>query len=799
MIEIKVNNKPLVLYRDTTISIEMNNSIFSSESIDGDIVYSFDIPIVGNEIALEFQHLPNTIKSKRFKACLLTDGIEVSNGYLVVQKISKNSMSVGIICNTYPQGWSGKSIRDVVNIPIQISPEGADLALHKSSWLNFLMSTTQPDSNIKFGLIFNEENYGSSNENFGFWNGGSIPKLINRLYLKNGNIVSHSDQPLIKVFNESHIFADALETNQFAFCPQLRLKKLFQSVLESSGHKVEGSFFKDRNVSDVFLQSTTALDGDIFQFGNKEHNLCTYQPSEDDGRFSHPVYIYRNNYGDWFYEYEGNTQWNTGSFDYRGKRIDTYPCWELFSSTPYLLLEGEGTYIPVSFGNIRFSTPGNYTLTFRISIPSFKRTGYQYAMPACVMLVDGQVNQQSDEAHILAKVEYDDVFNQTTLSGTFSLTVNQYDVSSNKTFHIRVAYIAGGTQYRTLPTGLSSIYVSFESETGGTVTNVFCQHFNIGECLPHLKVGDFINIIRKTFGLAYFYDGANNSIEISTVKELMESKSIDLSEYLLIDETEMEIEEKAASVTLSSTLEEENPSDENIIPPVRREKDLPDAYENINRYCYVEETNAYWKSTKNEDAESIWSYDWEKVCGNCNKMIIGNGDDIEEIELTTKIPTAKRYGIKDNAGNISMIPDIPFSIESRMFGNEEGKDIILLQYRGKETLNHRHGVFEFELMTPISNDGFNLTIDRENSIGCEYIKPWMNMYTAPETHKYKFRMPTIKILDLAQLLKPQFVDPKIQTRWMIVNGERTMPKKITIQIDNNNGMGLVEVESVKPA
>ena len=104
MIEIKINGNQLSLYRDTTLHIEANNTLLASDSIPGDVVYTFSVPIRGNEDVLEFSYVAHAERGKRYDCALSVGGIDMLSGSLVIQTVGHTSMEVAVVCNDYPKG-----------------------------------------------------------------------------------------------------------------------------------------------------------------------------------------------------------------------------------------------------------------------------------------------------------------------------------------------------------------------------------------------------------------------------------------------------------------------------------------------------------------------------------------------------------------------------------------------------------------------------------------------------------------------------------------------------------------------
>ena len=252
MIKIIVDEQELTLYRDTSFVMELNNPVFSTEAIEGDVVYNFDIPVAGNERVFGFAHLPYTQDQRTYDCWVFVDGVQLFHGNLIVQKSTRLSYSVAIVVNPFPEGWADRSVRDNEDEEIAIAHS---YETHKAAWAEFLQSSLDEDSNVKFGVFQNEKGYGEANE--GYQNHPSysaMQKLVNRLFAYNGEIVNISDNnpsTLFGVlFNKYSVrwtigdsgfqAVEMIARNVFCFCPQLRLPVILKKVFASCGFNASG-------------------------------------------------------------------------------------------------------------------------------------------------------------------------------------------------------------------------------------------------------------------------------------------------------------------------------------------------------------------------------------------------------------------------------------------------------------------------------------------------------------------------------------------------------------------------------
>lgn len=803
MIQIFVNGQELVLYKDTMLNMEFNNALFSSNTIEGDVVYDFDVPTKGNSVVLSYPNEPSVERGEELRAIVVIDGLTVVSGRMIVRSAGKKSVSVAIVCNPYPNGWSGRSVRQDGEWIENIVPEGAAYTTHKNFWIQFLRESLSPDSDIKFGVIRNEENYGSDNEDFGFWDGVSAGKYVNRLhFIQDNQIVTESFWPLIRLFNEARMIGDAMENNQFAFCPQLRLNSMLRKILESSKHSVFGDFFSDQRLRNVFLQSQKALDGNVFQYIEVQNVMTQGQSDPDkyghDPRFDYPVYVEKDSYNDWKYDNTGYNTWDTVQPYYGLTWLYERTIYGLYGNKKYISFDSQfGFDIHINNGLISFDYPGKYTINYSIKIPKFKEEGFQYEMEG-VLVLHTYDNDIDSSMEFVRTRWVDNLFGNTDIHGLFTFNVSQQDITSAKRYRLTMAYVNSEGAYRPIPTGACTIDIQMVDYDENSVTNIFAKSFDVFSCLPDISNSDFVNAVRKAFGLTYYINGTSGEIEVGLAKDLETAGSLDLSQYILVDETSVEYEDKRCMFKFDTTADNEDIPSDKMIGEVQRVSDLPDAYKNLGMYCFVKETNAYWHSGKVGDAVNVWNYEWSKSVGNTHEMEVGkDAEDVDEIDSKVKIPTNVYYYQREGRSQEqSLIPDIPFKIESCMFGNEIGKDIILLYYRGKEKIDLFYSPGFFESMLPVKLNAFGLSVDGNQSVGEVYLRKWLETYTGSKTITYRCRLPLLKAISLVNLLKPQA--GAVKTRWIMVDNIRSMPKKISLQFENNQGMVLCEIETVRP-
>lgn len=803
MISITVDGQELRLYKDTTLNMEMNNALFGADTIEGDVCYGFDIPAGGNELPLRFSHTANAEGARTFACLIAVDGLAAISGRLIVRQSRPDRLSVDVVCNPYPDGWPARSVRDDFREAVTIS---RSYASHKWAWKEFLKASAEEDSDIKFGLHFNGSNYGSGNASFGFWNGQDRQKLVNRLYFDaSGNVADGIDTPFIRLFNGlNRLDGDdgtTAEMNQFCFCPQIRLVKAVRQVLESSGYKVGGSFFDDAVLRNVFIQSATALDGSKFQYaGSVEDTRFDGEYYDDnDPRFSSTVYVSLDTYGEWFYSARGGRpQWQQTAPGSRcaGARLDTLLQWNnVFNQMPpipFVTVASDG--IDNRRGYISFSVGGTYYISVAVRLPKFEWD--YYSMPVRLMLCKGAETPAGDEDGNIVLYSDKTMHRGGTRSIGMTGTFNVSNADTGVVYSVQCVYKNNAGKYRSLP-AQGRVHIQMTSLGDAAPLNIFAKEFEVNRCLPAISNSSFINAVRKAFGLTYYIDAVRKRIEIGTAKDLAAAAALDLTPWLLAEETEIGFEEKRATFRYTGTEEAEDVDGGKLLESVDTIENLPAAQSNIGKVCLVRSMNALYISRREESASDNWNCIWSRYGYNPERLYAwsglsatADGADGDEIASDAQVPCISLYRDTDGIGNKSAIPDIPLDIESPMMNENVSDKLVLLYYRGKQRLYFRGRKWWFEQMAPYREEEPSLSA---GSIGSGYVLPWLKLYTAGKTATYKFRMPAAKMMETARLLQPQ--DSGTPVRWIQVESVRALPKRISFQIDSGDGLVLCEIEA----
>lgn len=809
MIDILVNGKKAVLYKDTSFQLELNSSVFATDAIEGDVVYNFDLPVSGNEVAFDFSHIPYSSSGKKYDCVVLVDGVQLVSGKMVIQKATRKVYSVGILANPFPDGFGDKSVRSIGGEEVVIA---RSYATREVDWKNFLQASLDQESDVKFGVFQDNKGYGDKNGSFALYGMSEeyedltqLQKIVNRMLTKDGVVVDdHPGMPFAVLFNYYSIIRETTGTstyvstnvrrvphNVFCFCPQFRAVRCLSEVFSFAGYSVVGSLFSDDKLNKVYIQSPKALDGTVKQYSEQIGGAFF------DGYDIHFAPDYS------VVMQPDSALHYMGSYGYDpqyGTVLDNL----VYIDVTYFVRGSEHISRAPNSPVIVFENSGYYRITFDVSVPMC-----DISIPLRILVYDGGP----------IRWEGDDAGEELYRSGEVWMPT---DGSSKRVSF--VLHITGGTGFwikifRIIPNynGTSNYYMPVRCNSNIRIDaidgsmdsdlNIYARSFVKSEYLPDVKVGEFVKTLKNSLGLMLFTDSQSKKVEISTVKDLISAGSVDLSEYVLVRESSREVNEESGykfAFDKIGTDDDEDGDDVSVgdmIGDVDDVCDLPSAEENIGKVCYVKSRNAYytteWDVLDSGESSAVWvekkgARRWLKV-----------GDGSTEVSPAAAVPGITGYlSLHRGNGSSVMIPDIDQEIESDMFGTEKGEKIVLLMYRGHKTFRSDAHIqhiqtYGFEDMCPFSSDGLQLTSTGDDSVGEEYVKPLLEMISKDDTFSYKFLLPINKVLELMKLLKPQEAAASDQVRFVMVNNLRILPKKITFQLDNNGGKYLCEVVGVR--
>ncbi len=774
MIEIFADSKPLVLYRDTTLTLEYNNALFAKDAIEGDVVYSFDIPVQGNEIALDFEHLPYVMSHKKHACTIRVDGIDLVSGKLVVQRVTKLRYSVAVQVNPYPEGFASRKMTENESRLIVIS---ASQDTHKAQWLSFLARNVN-ENRFKFAPFFNENAYGNHNEDFGYWGGKKKGRIVNRLFYNQNRLPIDNED--IHIFNEEIRLSESdkdshsltVERNQLCFAPQVSLEEMLSNFVSNAQYRFVNHLPED--IRNIYIQSPKSMDGTEMQFRDQD-----FVPSRSKGKVK-------------------KTQSEDAEQFQKFDIIPTDNADGLIRDN-YIYIVEPGIYDILISGNIT-SSPGTITLILFKGLPQSKLG--EYAAEDILHI------QQWEETNP------EDVNGPKTRIIRIGVRVNVPAEFANQSIGLAIleeVILSSGNH--TIHNGQqATTKADFAISISGPIKtsqnlglNIYTDRFKLASLFPDLGNASFAGAVIKDLGMCYYIDSRSGEIEMSSYSDVRSSQAIDLTPYVLTNETDIEKpSDRKTRYTIkpvnSDTLTDE---ERRLVKETNRFNNIGTLSPRVGDVIFVRDMNAYYLVGEEQNENGVWRETYNEYAGNDIALEIGDGED-SAANSTSKVPALATTGYlsvgQGTYGNV-LIPNIPMELKSVLSGNEnEGKnDMVLLQYRGmrEAKIEGVDYTLRYADMSPVSSKGFSLTTTGEDSLGEKYLRPYITIREQSRTITYKLRVPILKVLDIVRLLQPQNEEPRSQIRCVIVDNVKSMPKKISIQISNTDSDVLCEIEAAK--
>ena len=167
MLTIEVNGNALHIKRGTSLQMEVNSSLFSTDGVEGDVMFTFDVPAQSNDTVFRHARFVYVQRLKKYACTVKAGGIEIARGDLYIQKATMTTYSCGLVINPWPAGFADRKLKEnYYGDDVVISRNATE---HNAKWLEFLKSTLHPDSVVKFPLFLDTAFYGSGNNDFGWF------------------------------------------------------------------------------------------------------------------------------------------------------------------------------------------------------------------------------------------------------------------------------------------------------------------------------------------------------------------------------------------------------------------------------------------------------------------------------------------------------------------------------------------------------------------------------------------------------------------------------------------------------
>ncbi|MDD4847311.1 MAG: hypothetical protein PHR53_00900 [Bacteroidales bacterium] len=751
MLSIIINGTNQFLAKATHLQLEMKNAAFDTERIEGDIVYTFDLPVEGNEVVFSHAQYVYVHRMKKYLCTVSVGGFEIAEGELFIQKATRKTYSCAVVMNPLPKGFADRKLKN--------NDYGDDLIVatgyenHDNGWSSLIRNsfeeTVYP---VRFPMFYNEKAFGSENEGFS--------SLINDIELTNvgGSLVIN-----MSLNDSTHI-------TKYCMCPAFHIKWLIEKVIQNAGFRLCGNFTKDSFVQSVIYLSLRSMDFDPYDYEDITINADRYV--ENNGNLN---FISDN---DTLLVFDSGVTipWS-GMFSLN---------FNLSVQGPFLIKRKEETYYPIQGGSY---------------------TRYEYDGVVFLVVDDefdvqniGQLIFNGDGTHVLYCYDVPTYYNQNNLIPIYM--GQSMELQNGAHYNIKLVkyhfWWMGQTQTieslsveDVIPSILSAeaLFVAYMQQNHFQFINLFSSKLHYAKYQPDLTNGELINTFCNIFGLSFFIDSKTKTVELSFFKDLLQAQSIDLSDYVLPGETEIE-EQVVTSYSYAFKTEGESAFDDSaFLGNFNSKNNLPGADAAIGKIAYVRDENCFYK-TERTTVNGQYQYNWVFSSGNTQPSVIGNDSetDVETLEIKAVVPPT----IKNQNNYYARINE---EVSSDIFlKGTEPFDLILLKYFGVRSNRIFANPVDPAQSTPTD---IELTAKGDYSVGELYAKPWLQFIGNYEPVTCKFLLPLHVFLDVIRLLKPQDESPAQQTRWIYAENSRMMPIQMNFEFGTGE-MILAEIKMAKP-
>ena len=136
MLTIEVNGNALHIKRGTSLQMEVNSSLFSTDGVEGDVMFTFDVPAQSNDTVFWHARFVYVQRLKKYACTVKAGGIEIARGDLYIQKATMTTYSCGLVINPWPAGFADRKLKENdYGDDVVISRNATE---HNAKWLDFL-------------------------------------------------------------------------------------------------------------------------------------------------------------------------------------------------------------------------------------------------------------------------------------------------------------------------------------------------------------------------------------------------------------------------------------------------------------------------------------------------------------------------------------------------------------------------------------------------------------------------------------------------------------------------------------
>ncbi len=322
-----------------------------------------------------------------------------------------------------------------------------------------------------------------------------------------------------------------------------------------------------------------------------------------------------------------------------------------------------------------------------------------------------------------------------------------------------------------------------------TMLNVYDIMLRWRQHVPNVSNGELIKKICKFFGLSFYVNPFNKTVQLSFANDLFDADFVDISNYIIGSE-KLTYEPKRYEIITDTVLGKKSVAEDFRIEDVSKRADLESARTKKRMSVFVENENAYNIATQDDETKK---FSWETSAGNDKKLTTGNsGDEVEEVSTEILVPNMK---VVDTTGTARYLCDIETSGNSKLMDDDyNGEfDMILQQYKGRRFINLKPGGSGYpcyiEDANPtcmdkdgnVSDDYLALATTGKNSVGEKWLKKFYQFKANQEKFRFQAKLPVHVFQQVYQTQMPQETKEKKEVRWIMVRNRKYMPLTISYE------------------
>lgn len=764
MFQLIIDNRTAKVSPTTKVRLEIKSTLSDSELLRGNVVYPLDLPYNDvNAAIFENAEVIHVIYDyKVYAAQLLFCGKMLISGELILLGTNANGYRVTIIDKGMSTEFIDKLMTEI-DIPESIMVEKPHIQL-----ADYMTKVAKSEIITDFHLpmVYASKFYADNNPDFGeddpYFTQDPDDDGGRGKYKNRWNVNSYR-------WNRPSI---SYPMNVYTFVPFPKLDVVLQKVFSINGIQCFGSFLNKARLEKIILNNNRALDGNF------------YRPIKCRMRKLSPQVLWKYNDAHPTAAYHIDfSVLNSFPSNYDTSKIFTWLGW---------------------------SNDNNWQAFTAPQVPDFPNTTCEYSINLNLYLYLHHTTENSIITVEIWKYNAGQTVGYMERRTEFTPGVGNY-FTYNLQYLDSINLEPNGQIYFVLRhTGLGSDSISSHGNTQvGVIThnadsyieikNETLEQYNAGNGifklnhhLPNISVGEFLNILRQTFGVVIYSNNDTCEVELSSLEDLFSSNGyVDLSNYVI---------------------------------PLSDGKDFNQIVSNSFVYKHEIETpsTAKWPSTEVINFRDLPKGSvGDKITVLADGMVyqyslIENEDRFgwipayplsKTVDESVKDKTAIDCLILANTSRMKkLFPTTSGEAYSEKFGNEGENPFGVLYYEG----------FSYDKTTPTAilypfATAFNHNINGQqlsntpmlesgnDSNGVRYTLPYLNASNNFEQSKCLFKIPLNIMEDVSNLLKPQRCTPSNAVRKVMLNSVKFIPLSISFIIDSTSKDVETEIIMIKNA